>query len=137
MAGFVAAICLILVTALWNGYAVADRQNLQEQVVTEYLLEKAGFAKWQVNQDTPKREALLSALPKRIIVTYRRDGSTYHAYGDKDSRIIYVGDEAAYQRYLDLAQGRKVCERREGGGSAKFWSCFDEYRQGGGGQPGK
>jgi hypothetical protein len=140
MAGLVAALCLILVSmvsVLWPGPAAADRQKQQEQVVTEYLLEQAGFDKWRVNQTTPKREALLSALPKGTIVTYRSNGKVYHAYGDKIASIIYVGDEAAYQRYLSLAQSKNLCERREGGESAQFWSCFYEQRQGGGAPPGK
>jgi len=136
-----AVICLILALMLWNGCggATASRQqNLQQQVGVEYLLEQAGFKKWQVNQDMPQQEALLSALPKRTLVTYERDGQKLHAYGDKDTRTLYIGDNAAYQRYLVLAQGKKLCEQRVGGGeSANFWSCMDEYQQGGGGQPGK
>lgn len=134
----IGTIFLILVTMLWSGYANAERQQkVQEQVVTESLLEKAGFQKWQVNQNTPKREALLSALPTGTIVIYRRGGTTYHAYGDKVSRIIYIGDEAAYQRYLSLAQGRKLCKLREGGESVGFWSCLEEFQQGRGVQPGR
>jgi hypothetical protein len=143
MAGLVAARLLILVSLislvglLWSGSAAADRQKKQEQVVTEYLLEQAGFDKWRVTYDMPKREALLSALPKGTIVTYRADGKVYHTYGDHSARIIYVGNEAAYQRYLSLAEKKNLCERREGGESPHFWSCFDEMRQGGGGQTGK
>lgn len=140
-AGLSAAICLILVLMLLTGCggATASRQqNIQQEVGTEYLLEQAGFKKWQVNQDMPRQEALLSALPKRTIVTYKRDGQKLHAYGDKDTRTLYIGDDSAYQRYLALAQGKNLCEQRVGGGeSAKFWSCMDEYQQGGGGQPGK
>jgi len=128
---------LSLISLLWTGLAAADREKKQEQVVTEYLLEQAGFDKWRVNYDSPKREALLSALPKGTIVTYRSGGTVYHTYGDQSARIIYVGDEAAYQRYLSLAQSKNLCERREGGKSAQFWSCFYEQRQGGGAQPGK
>jgi hypothetical protein len=136
-AGWIGAILLILVTMLWNGLAFADQQQKQDEVITENLLQKAGFQKWAINQNTPQREALLSALPKRTIVIYRRDGQTLHAYGDKDTRTLYVGDEVAFQRYLSFAQGRKVCQVREGGESPAFWSCMDEYRQGDGGQPGK
>jgi hypothetical protein len=140
-----AAICLILVVILGYGCGggggpIASRdQHVQQQVGTEYFLEQAGFKKLPINQNMPKSEALLSALPKRTIVTYRRDGIIYHAYGDKDTRTLYIGDELAYQRYLSLAAGkRQYCERREGGGeSARFWVCFDELQQKGGGLPGK
>jgi hypothetical protein len=128
---------LSFISLLWSGPAAADREKKQEQVMTEYLLEQAGFDKWRVPYDAPKREALLSALPKGVIVTYRADGKVYHTYGDHTARIIYVGDDAAYQRYLSLAEKKNLCERREGGESPHFWSCFDEQRQGGGGQTGK
>jgi hypothetical protein len=143
MTGLSAAICLILVSMLWYGCGgggpIASRdQHLEQQVGTEYFLQQAGFKKWQVNQTMPEQEALLSALPKRTLVTYERDGEKLHAYGDKDSRTLYIGNEAAYQRYLALAQGKNVCEQREGSvDSAKFWGCMDELRQGGGRPPGK
>jgi hypothetical protein len=87
----------------------------------------------------PSYEALLSALPKRTIVTYKRDNQELHAYGDKDTRTLYIGDDSAYKRYLALAKERNLCEQRVGGGdlSAKFWSCMDEQKQGGGEQPAK
>ncbi len=141
--GLSAAIFLILVVILGvgcgGGGPIASRdQHLEQQVGTESLLQQAGFKRWQVNQTMPQQEALLSALPKRTLITYERDGEKLHAYGDKDSRTLYIGNEAAYQRYLALAQGREVCEQREGGvDSAKFWGCMDELRQGGGRQPGK
>lgn len=137
MAGLVAAIGLILVIILGSGCA-GSKQIAQEQVGTEYLLQQAGFRKWQINQNMPQQEALLSTLPKRTLVNYQRDGEKLHAYGDKDTRTLYIGDEAAYQRYLALAQGKEGCEQQVGGGeSAKFWGCMDEYRQRGGRQPGK
>ena len=140
MVGWIGVICLILVSILWIGCGggTASRQVAQQQVGTEYLLDQAGFKKYQVNQNMPQQEALLSTLPKRTLVSYQRDGEKLHAYGDKDTRTLYIGNEAAYQRYLSLAKGREVCEVREGGGeSAKFWGCMDEYRQGGVRQPGK
>jgi hypothetical protein len=101
-------------------------------------LQQAGFKKVPVNQNMPKQEALLSALPKRTVTIYERDGQRLYAYGDKDSRTLYIGDDAAYQRYLALAKGREICQVRAGGGeSANFWGCMDEYRQGGGALPGK
>ena len=72
------------------------------------------------------------------MTTYERDGEKLYAYGDKDTRTLYIGDDAAYQQYLSLARGRQVCRVRAGGAeSAGFWNCMDEYRHGGGGLPGK
>src|SRR3974377_406313 len=144
MAGLDAAICLMLVSLLCSGCGggpgpiASGQEHMQQQVGTEYFLQQAGFRKYQVNQNMPEQEALLSALPKRTVTTYERDDEKLYAYGDKDSRTLYIGNDAAYQRYLALAQGRNLCASRVGGAeSAKFWGCMDEYRQGGGGQPGK
>jgi hypothetical protein len=144
MAGLGVVICLLLVSLLWSGCGggggpIASRdRHLEQQMGTEYLLQQAGFKKIQVNQTMPKAEALLSALPKRTVTTYERDGQKLYAYGDKNTRTLYVGDILAFQRYLALAQGRQVCEQRVGGAeTATFWNCMDEYRQGGGRLPGK
>ena len=145
VAGLSTAICLMLVLMLGSGCGggsgpiASEKEHMQQQTGTEYFLEQAGFKKWRVTETMPQQEALLSALPKRTLVTYERDGRKLHAYGDKDTRTLYIGDDAAYQRYLALAQGRNLCEQRVGGGdqSAKFWSCIDEYRQEGGEQPAK
>ncbi len=115
------------------GPIASGQVHEQQQVGDEYFLQQAGFRKYQVNQNMPQQEALLSALPKRTVTTYERDGQKLYAYGDKDTRTLYIGDDAAYQRYLSLAQGRQVCRvRTSGAESASFWNCMDEYRQGGG-----
>ena len=106
-------------------------QALQQEVTTEYLLSASGFQQWQVNDQTPRRQALLEALPAGQISTYIRDGQTYHAYPDNISRIIYVGDEAAYQKYLSLSQGRKMCRRVTGANQVQFWSCMEDFQQSG------
>jgi hypothetical protein len=142
--GLSASICLLLISLLWigcgggRGPIASEKAHIQQQVGTEYFLRQAGFKRYQVNQTMPQQEALLSALPKRTVTTYERDGKKLYAYGDKGSGTLYIGDDAAYHRYLALAKGRDVCEVKAGGGeSANFWNCMDQYRQGGGAQPGK
>ncbi len=136
-AGSRGALFLILLTMIFNGCAGAERPRTEKQVVTEYLLQQAGFQKWGVNDETPKRKALLDVLSPGTIMTYKRDGQIYHAYGDQNSGTLYVGDEAAYQKYLTMAKGEQLCGRAEGTNTEKFWSCFDEYQKTGGSQPGK
>ena len=104
-------------------------QTFQQEVTTEYLLLTSGFQIWQVNETTPKRQALLEALPEGQISTYIRDGQTYHAYPDLTSKIIYVGDDAAYQKYLSLSQGRKMCQRVTGPNQVQFWRCMEDFQQ--------
>ncbi len=113
----------------------AFQQQTQDLVMTEYFLDKAGFQHWPVDQTTPKRQALLDAIPRGKISTYQRGGQTYHVYTDEAAQRLYVGDEAAYQRYLALSQGRKLCERVVAPDSSSFWSCYDEYQALTGGRP--
>jgi hypothetical protein len=124
-----AALALILFTL--PVYGCAGGQSLQQVVTTEYLLKTAGFQTWDVNMETSKRAALLNYLPKGTISTYIRDGVVLHAYPDENSNKIYVGDEAAYQKYLSLAQGKQMCQRVTGENNVQFWSCMDDYQQGG------
>ena len=130
-----AASSLILFTIMISG--CLGGQTLQQDVTTEYLLSSAGFQKLDVSYVDAKREALMEALPIGKISTYMRDGQVYHAYVDGTSRNIYIGDEAAYQRYLVLAGDRKVCERVTGANQVQFWSCMEGYQQPGMGQPKK
>jgi hypothetical protein len=112
--------------------ACAGAPTTQDLVVTEYLLEKAGFQKLVVNDTTPKRQALMENIPRGVISTYQRDGVTYHAYTDEAAQRLYIGDETAFQNYLVMSKGRKLCERVVGPDSAQFWSCYDEFQKSGG-----
>jgi hypothetical protein len=124
-----AIILLIFCTILF--YSCAGAQTTQEAVVTEYLLTKAGFQPYKANMTTPKTQALLNAIPKGQITTFKGNGMVYHAYPDERSNTLYVGDAAAYSKYLSLAKGQKVCRRVEAENSVGFWSCFDEFQQSG------
>ncbi len=105
-------------------------QTLSQQVTTEYLLTTAGFKKLRVNEsETPKWQALLNNLPPGKISTYIRNGEVYYVYPDEGSNTLYLGNEAAYQKYASLAQGRKLCQQVTGPDQEKFWICMDEYQQ--------
>jgi hypothetical protein len=127
-----AAIWLIFFTVLFCG--CAERQAaLRDQVTTEYMLTKAGFQQYKPNMETPKSQALLSALPSGEITTFRANGVPYHAYPDKMHNILYIGDQTAYQNYVSMAKGKNLCQRVEAPNSAGFWSCFQELQKGGAG----
>jgi len=74
-------------------------------------------------------QSLMEAIPRETMVTYKLGGETYHVYSDVAGQTLYVGDEAAYQKYLSMAQGRQVCQRVDATDSAPFWSCFEEYQK--------
>ena len=132
-AGSKTAIGFILVAILFYGCAGGQispgGQTTQEVVIDEYMLTQAGFTPYKPNMETPKTQALLDALPGGQVTTFRANGIAYHAYPDKRSNILYVGDQAAYDKYVSLAQGKKVCQRVDAPDSSGFWGCFQEMQQ--------
>jgi len=66
------------------------------------LLTAAGFTPHVAN--TPQSLAYLKTLPPQEIVQHRDKGATrFLVCTDQNSKACYVGDEAAYQRYQNLA----------------------------------
>jgi hypothetical protein len=128
-----AAIWLIFFTMMVYGcggaYPGGGGQTTESVVIDEYMLTTAGFQKYKPNMETPRTQALLDALPSGQISTFKANGTAYHAYPDKFSNTLWVGDQAAYEKYVSLAQGQKVCRRVDAQDSAAFWSCFQEMQQ--------
>jgi hypothetical protein len=128
-----AAIGIIFVAILFYGCAggqvESGGQPLQAVVIDEYMLTTAGFQKYKPNMETPKTQALLDALPSGQVTTFSANGVAYHAYPDKGSNILYVGDQVAYDKYVSMAQGKKVCQRVDAPDSSGFWGCFQEMQQ--------
>ena len=127
---FIAALVLVSLALLFN--ACAGAPTTQELVTTEYFLTKAGFRELAVNDTTPKRKALLNSIPRGKISTFQGDAGNHYVYTDEKAQRLYMGDETAYQNYLHMNRGRNLCERVVGPDSAKFWSCYDEFKQSGG-----
>ncbi len=124
--GSLAAICLILGILLVNGCAGGGQISAPPPANTEMLLITAGFQRWDVNMETPKRQALMDAIPKGKIVTYSRDGEKLHAYGNDATNTLLVGNDAAYQKYLSLVQGNQMCQQVAGTNAQQFWECMQE-----------
>lgn len=129
-AGSITVIGLILLGIL--GCAAGGgggMQPLQSQVTTEYMLSQAGFTQYKPNMETPRTQALLDALPEGQITTFRANGVPYHAYPDKRSNVLYVGNQAAYEKYAGLAKDKNLCQRVDAPDSSGFWGCFQEMQQ--------
>jgi hypothetical protein len=133
-AGSKTAIGFILVAILCYGCGGGGQfrsggEPLNAVVIDEYMLTKAGFIPYKPNMETPKTQALLDALPSGQVTAFTGDGKVYHAYPDKGANILYVGDQDAYDKYVSMAQGKKVCQRVEAPDSSGFWGCFQELQQ--------
>ena len=75
------------------------------------LLTAAGFTPHVAN--TPQSLAYLKTLPPQEIVQHRYKGTNrYLVCTDQNSRACYVGDEAAYQRYQNLANQADIAARK-------------------------
>lgn len=126
------AVWVVLFVILLSGCAPVPtfRETTKQSVVTEYLLEEAGFHKMRVNQEFDRSwAALMNNTPKGQLTTFHSNGSVYHVYNEPYHDNLYIGDELAYQRYLSLAHGQNLCRRVEGPDGSQFWSCFQEYEQ--------
>lgn len=125
--GFILA--AILFCGCAGGQVRSGGEPLQAVVIDEYMLTKAGFTPYKPNMETPKTQALLDALPSGQVTTFTGGGKVYHAYPDKGANILYVGDQAAYDKYVSMAQGKKVCQRVDSPDSSGFWGCFQELQR--------
>lgn len=104
MKGRAAWIGLALMTAVMGiflgGCATAPTSSPPKS--QDDLLIAAGFTSYAAN--TPQSLAYLKTLPPQEIVQHRDKGtSRFLVCTDQNSKACYVGDEAAYQRYQNLA----------------------------------
>jgi hypothetical protein len=96
----------------------------------EALMVKAGF---QVKRaDTPERLAHLKTLTPLKIVKHERDGKAYYVFADPEGcQCVYVGDEAAYQRYQKLAHDSQLAAEQRLAESSKGgdmrWGVWDPF----------
>jgi hypothetical protein len=121
------AMLFLWLAVLLNG--CTGGPSTQNLVITDYLLEDAGFAKLDVNDTTPNRQALLNATIKGQFIAYRTGDNWYYVYGDRASPALYIGDEAAYQRYLAKTRDKRLCQTLDASEGSAFWSCFQEVQK--------
>lgn len=99
-------VILAVSVCLLGGCAALQNQQAMD---TERLLSAAGFQ--MKLADIPQRMAHLETLTQRKLVPHERDGKIYYVYADANAcQCIYVGTEAAYQRYQKLALKKQIAE---------------------------
>jgi len=72
----------------------------------EPLLSAAGFV--SRTPETPKQRELYASAPAYQVERIAANGKVFYAYKDEAKGIAYVGDEAAYQRYQQLAIQQRI-----------------------------
>lgn len=121
------AMLFLWLAVLLNG--CTGGPSTEHLVITDYLLTDAGFAKLDVNDTTPNRQALLDATIKGQFIAYRTGDNWYYVYGDRASNALYIGDESAYQRYLAKTRDKRLCQTLDASEGSAFWSCFQEVQK--------
>jgi uncharacterized protein YdbL (DUF1318 family) len=81
----------------------------EHAMTTERLLAAAGFKMKMA--DTPEKMAHLKELTQRELVPHQKDGKVMYVYADAEfCQCVYVGTEAAYQRYQQLALQKQMSD---------------------------
>ncbi len=123
----IAAILLFLGGLMLIGCAA--QETGQNRVINEYLLKDAGFTPLPVNDQTPNRKALMAASPAGKFIDYQVGPNKYYVYNDARSHTLYVGDEAAYQKFVSKMSDKQLCQSLDAEQSAPFWSCFQDFQK--------
>ena len=94
------------------------------------MLKDAGFKAYPA--ETSQEMAHLQACPKNCLMIHERPGTRCYAFADPASKLMYMGDEAAYRRLQDLLakQEQKIEEQRIEN-DPQFWTMWGP-RWGGG-----
>jgi hypothetical protein len=69
-------------------------------------LMESDFEKLQA--DTAEKKEKLKAMPQKQFFTATKQGKRLYLCADADTGALFVGDEACYKKYCDLATKRKL-----------------------------
>ena len=72
----------------------------------ESLLSAAGFR--VRTPETPKQKELFAAAPSYKVEQVTYNGKTFYAYKQEKKGIAYIGGEAQYQKYQELAIQQRI-----------------------------
>ena len=93
-----AAACALLV--------LAGCTTMQPAASQESLLQQAGFQ--SRTPTTAKQKAVYAKLPANQLHRVTVNGRTIYAYKDEKAGVVYLGSEAQYAQYKQLAVNAKL-----------------------------
>jgi hypothetical protein len=99
---------LLTLTALVSGTIGLTGCAALEAPNTESLLTAAGFH--TKTPGTPKQRAFYNGLSTFELQRNVVKGQVVYTYADKTNKVIYFGDEKAYQRYKQLGLKQQIAE---------------------------
>ena len=94
----------VALVALATGCATSKEKQAEQQ--TENMLLAAGFK--AIPATTPDQQQQIKTLPAGRVSAVRRKGQAYFVYPVHARNILYVGKNAQYLAYLQLAQKAQV-----------------------------
>ncbi len=100
----------------------------------EDLLTQAGFKTFQ--ESSPNCQRVCSTLRPDSLVPQKKGDQMAYAYFSTNTRLLYIGDEVAYQTFINLAVAKNLEPRRRAvyetvPNDPEFWTLW-ENSQGGG-----
>ena len=100
----------------------------------EDMLATAGFKIFPEN--SPRCQAVCQKLPPEQLVPQKKGDQMAYAYYAPGAKLLYVGDEAAYQRFINLAVMQNLEPRRRAvtetnPDDPEFWSLWQNSQGGG------
>ncbi len=122
-----AALCLFL-TGCAAGTATGQSQAAAPGDVEE-MLAGAGFK--VIPADNPKRQAILQSVAPRQLVPQKKGQKMVYVYAVPEAQRLYVGDDAAYQRFINQAVLQKIEDRHRTVGGVRtddpeFWTMWED-----------
>jgi hypothetical protein len=82
-----------------------------------------------------KEKAFFDNHPTDQIIIYKRNDTAVHVFKDPQSGMVYAGDNAAHQLYLDTAKGQNMTPKSQqdytGDRCPYFWQMWAEEQGGG------
>ena len=100
--GLVACLLTLCLLTSLTGFASMDAPN------KEALLSAAGFRVF--TPQTPKQKELYAAAPSYKVQRANANGKIFYAYKDEAKGVAYIGGEAEYQRYQQLAVQKSIAQ---------------------------
>lgn len=94
---------LATVALSWSGCASSRARN------TESLLSAAGFH--TLVPSTPQQKQCYEALQPYHLARTEHDGKIVYAFADKKDGLLYVGGEAQYDKFQQLAQEQRIARQ--------------------------
>lgn len=123
------ALLVMVIAVALAGCATAPTASTKSP---DNYLTAAGFKTRTAN--TPAQQAYLKRVPDRKLLAHKRNGTTRYVFVDQKNQKVYVGNEAAFQQYLKLANQAKLAQQQlqaeQQQSDPEFWSMWVDSQGG-------